>query len=34
MRLVMLKGGDHRFSEPDALQLLEDALNNVLEAIA
>ena len=30
MRLVLLKGGDHRFSDPDALQLLEDALGNVL----
>ncbi len=34
MRLVLLKGGDHRFSDPDALQLLEDAINNVLQVIS
>ncbi|MEM7469835.1 MAG: alpha/beta hydrolase [Pseudomonadota bacterium] len=31
MRLVVLKGGDHRFSEPDALKLIEDAIRNVIE---
>ena len=33
IRLVVLKGADHRFSEPDALQLLQDAINNVLQAL-
>ncbi|MCY4335422.1 MAG: alpha/beta hydrolase [Litoreibacter sp.] len=31
MRLVVLKGGDHRFSDPDALKLIEDAIRNVIE---
>ena len=31
MRLVVLKGGDHRFSDPVALKLVEDALRNVIE---
>ena len=31
MRLVLLKDADHRFSDPDALKLLEDALRNVIE---
>lgn len=34
IRLVLLKGGDHRFSSSDALQLIEDAINNVLLANA
>lgn len=34
MRLVVLKGGDHRFSDPQALQLIEDAINNVLQVLA
>ncbi|MEL6689856.1 MAG: alpha/beta hydrolase [Pseudomonadota bacterium] len=33
MRLVVLKGGDHSFSSPDALQLIEDATRNALAAI-
>ncbi|MCH2075615.1 MAG: alpha/beta hydrolase [Rhodobacteraceae bacterium] len=33
MRLVVLKGADHSFSSPDALQLIEDALRNALGAI-
>lgn len=33
IRLVCLKGADHRFSEPDALQLLEDALGNVIQRL-
>jgi pimeloyl-ACP methyl ester carboxylesterase len=33
MRLVLLKGGDHRFSDPEALQLIEDAINNVLSRL-
>jgi pimeloyl-ACP methyl ester carboxylesterase len=33
MRLVMLKGGDHRFSDPAALQLVEDALCNILQQL-
>ena len=31
IRLVLLKGADHRFSEPDALQLIFDAVENVLQ---
>lgn len=31
MRLVLLKDADHRFSDPDALKLIEDALRNVFE---
>jgi pimeloyl-ACP methyl ester carboxylesterase len=31
MRLVVLKDADHRFSEPDALKLIEDAIRNVIE---
>ncbi|WP_299190889.1 alpha/beta hydrolase [uncultured Litoreibacter sp.] len=31
MRLVVLKGGDHRFSDPVALKLVEDAIRNVIE---
>jgi len=34
LRLVLLKGGDHRFSDPDALQLIKDALNNVLSRLS
>lgn len=30
IRLVALKGADHRFSSPDALQLIQDAILNVL----
>ncbi len=30
IRLVLLKNADHRFSDPEALQLIEDATNNVL----
>lgn len=30
MRLVVLKGADHSFSSPDALQLIQDAASNVL----
>lgn len=30
MRLVLLKGGDHRFSDAAALTLIEDALRNVM----
>ena len=33
MRLVLLKGGDHRFSDAAALELIENAINNVLEAL-
>lgn len=33
MRLVMLKDGDHRFSDPAALQLIEDALQNILQQL-
>ena len=33
MRLVVLKGADHRFSEPDALQLIKDATNNVFQML-
>lgn len=33
IRLVCLKNADHRFSEPDALQLLEDALENVFQRL-
>ncbi|MEL6608274.1 MAG: alpha/beta hydrolase [Pseudomonadota bacterium] len=33
IRLVLLKGADHRFSEPDALKLIEDATSNVLEVL-
>lgn len=33
IRLVVLKGADHRFSSPEALQLIEDATNNALAAI-
>ncbi|MEO1795689.1 MAG: alpha/beta fold hydrolase [Pseudomonadota bacterium] len=33
IRLVMLKGGDHSFSSPPALALLEDALGNVLSVL-
>ena len=31
MRLVVLNDADHRFSEPDALKLVEDAIRNVIE---
>ncbi|MEM6407083.1 MAG: alpha/beta hydrolase [Pseudomonadota bacterium] len=31
IRLVVLKGGDHRFSDPVALKLIEDAIRNVIE---
>ncbi len=31
IRLVVLKGGDHRFSDPVALKLVEDAIRNVIE---
>lgn len=31
MRLILLKGGDHRFSDPVALTLLEDAIRSVME---
>ncbi len=31
MRLVILKDGDHRFSDPTALKLIEDAIRNVME---
>ncbi|MEM1237390.1 MAG: alpha/beta hydrolase [Pseudomonadota bacterium] len=34
IRLVVLKGADHRFSSPEALQLIEDATNNALANIA
>jgi pimeloyl-ACP methyl ester carboxylesterase len=33
MRLVVLKDGDHRFSDAAALQLIEDATNNVLQIV-
>ena len=33
IRLVCLKGADHRFSSPEALQLIEDATNNALAAL-
>jgi len=33
MRLVLLKGGDHRFSDPPALELIGSAIGNVLEAL-
>ncbi len=33
MRLVVLKNGDHRFSDPAGLQLIEDAINNVLQVL-
>ena len=33
IRLVVLKGADHRFSEPDALQLIKDATNNVFQML-
>lgn len=33
MRLVLLKGGDHRFSDAAALELIENAINNVLGAL-
>ncbi|MBM7068279.1 carboxylesterase [Actibacterium sp. 188UL27-1] len=33
MRLVLLKGGDHRFSDLDALKLIEDAVENVLQSV-
>ncbi len=32
MRLIVLKGGDHRFSDPAALKLIEDATTNAIEA--
>lgn len=31
MRMVVLKDADHRFSAPDALKLIEDAIRNVIE---
>lgn len=34
MRLVLLKGGDHRFSDPAALELIENAIDNVLGALS
>ncbi len=34
IRLVLLKNADHRFSDADALQLIEDATNNVLGRLA
>lgn len=33
IRLVVLKGADHRFSEPDALQLIKDTTRNVLQML-
>ncbi len=33
IRLVLLKNADHRFSDPDALRLIEDATTNVLGRI-
>ena len=33
IRLVALKGADHRFSSPEALKLIEDATLNVFEAL-
>lgn len=33
MRLVVLKDADHRFSDPEPLQLLDDAIANVLQQI-
>jgi pimeloyl-ACP methyl ester carboxylesterase len=33
MRLVLLKGADHRFSSPDALHLIREAVTNVLQVI-
>jgi len=33
IRLVALKGADHRFSSPEALVLIEDALGNVFKTI-
>ncbi|PTX56463.1 serine aminopeptidase S33 family [Litoreibacter ponti] len=33
MRLVLLKGGDHRFSDAAALELIENAIDNVLGAL-
>ena len=33
MRLVVLKGGDHRFSDPVALKLIEDAIGNVIGVV-
>lgn len=33
IRLVVLKDADHRFSDPDALRLVQDAIGNVLERL-
>lgn len=33
MRLIVLKGGDHRFSDEVALKLIEDATTNAMQAI-
>lgn len=33
IRLVILKGGDHRFSDPAALTLMQDAIRNVMEVV-
>lgn len=33
MRLVLLKGGDHRFSDGPALELIENAINSVLARV-
>ncbi len=33
MRLVVLKDADHRFSDPEPLQLLDDAIENVFQQL-
>ncbi len=33
MRLIVLKGGDHRFSDDVALKLIEDATTNAMQAV-
>jgi len=33
MRLIVLKNGDHRFSDEVALKLIEDATTNAMQAV-
>jgi len=34
MRLILVKGADHRFSSPDCLKLIELAVAKVLQRVA
>jgi hypothetical protein len=34
MRLTLVKGADHRFSDPDCLDLIVAAVSDVLDRIA